>query len=541
MTINKIKNSLIMLITTLFFVTTAYSDQTWDSETGAVSNYYFLVPANLTVISTGTPSDFYASYLNEELEWVKITKNFGWGTPQMPFTFTWTPDYPITNSFLGVHTSPRNENNFSESPTDITDTTINVIFSTADFSNTFESYTFYENYSLSFNYIPNTLPSKLLLEVTYDELEWISVKEVFLDNSGQGKVDFFNDIVNVKPVRFRLTYDNEIGKTHNIALTNWIGYDTPKFTIINKTKLETFIYNDLDSFELLFNKSYLSNQRSFVISYLSAGLDTVLLDTIVPSVLSQTVDPLTVLNKLDYNGSFKILYYSAWGELLNTVTLTVEDKYFTMNQYKTTLPLGGELIFNWSNSEHFKKVRIYEASLDLGPDSLYVIAKDWDIKKDYKVIKNTNGTFIYKLVAQDNVNDLVIETSPITWTNMYVCPEDSLQTVIDSLTTKLKTIETVTDTVLIKIIMDETTSVINTNKDYVSKLEELIVIDNTIRKQLFYDIHQAYVGTITGTIQKLNVVNNLIDLDVSFYGSGIYFIHVLKPDASVVTYKFLVR
>ena len=113
--INKIINRLIVFVLLILSLNISLNaDQTWDQETAARETYYFLVPANLTVISTGTPTDFYVSYLSEDLEWVKTSKVYGWGTPQQPFTLTWVPDYPITNTSLGIHTSLRNENNFFE-------------------------------------------------------------------------------------------------------------------------------------------------------------------------------------------------------------------------------------------------------------------------------------------------------------------------------------------------------------------------------------------------------------------------------------------
>jgi hypothetical protein len=530
------------LLTLLVFLilntnNSAIAEQTWDQPTGARKDYYFLVPQKLTVISTGEPTDFYASYLSEELEWVKISPKYGWGVIANPFTFDWIPDYPIRNTSLGIHTSPRNENNYGFEPTDITDSLVNVIFANAEFYNVPTSYTFYEDYTLYFNYTPNTLPYSIQLEASYDEITWFEFKNVLINNSGQQKIEVFNDLVKDKPIKLRLTYNHRVGKQHNIATTSWISYNTPKFKVIDKLQLEYGIFNDITEFVLEYQKEYLSNNRSFILSYLVANQDTTFLDTIVPNQYIQTIKPIDIIKLNDFNGSVKVLYYSAWGELLNELTLKLQDKYLTLNQYSTDLIVGENVTFNWSNSNHFSKIKIYEAKLDFGSDEYNVIASDWDINKDYKVYKREPGVYKYLFEAQDGTQELFTESSPITWINKQQCKEDSLKVVIDSLYSLIASIKQ--DTLIYTLLVDAASSVIGENEEPLTEIEFLLAMDEFIKIDFNYNIKNIYLADLKGNFLPVMFANNSVELDISQFASGVYLMFIVKSDLKVKTYKFI--
>jgi hypothetical protein len=512
------------------------ADQSWDQPTGAKGNYYFLVPAKLTVISTGEPTDFYASFLTEELEWKQISPKYGWGVISNPFSFTWIPDYPIKNTSLGIHTSFRNENTYSIEPTDITDSLVNVIFANAEFFNVPLTYTFYEDYSLYFNYTPNTLPSTIQLEVSYDEITWLEFKNVEINNSGQQRIDIFNSLVNVKPIKFRLTYNHSRGKAHNIAITDWISYEYPKFNIVDKFELEYGIFNDITDFYLTYTKENLNNKRSFVLSYLVTNKDTIFLDTLYPSDYTQKISPLDKIKLNDYIGEIKVLYYSAWGELLNTLTLQLDDKYITLNQHSTILNVNEPVNFNWSNSKHFTKIRIFESNLDSTNVSYYLISNDWSINKDYKVIKTTPGNFKYLFEVQDGTETLLTYSNTISWVNEYKCKEDSLQTVIDSLYTLIGSIKQ--DTLIYTILLNESNSIIDETEKTLSEIEFLLVIDNYIRIDFRENLRNVYLADIKGSFIPINSQRNSIELDVSQYSFGTYILFVVTDNLEIKMYKF---
>lgn len=526
---------LIMILATI--PQSLFAEQTWDQPTGAKKDYYFLVPQKLTVVSTGEPTDFYASYISEELQWVRISPKYGWGVIANPFTFEWIPDYPIRHSSLGIHTSPRNENNYSVEPTDVTDSLINVIFATGEFINTPTSYTFYEDYTLYFNYTPNTLPYSIQLEASYDEVNWFEFKDVIINNTGQQRIDIFNDMVKEKPIKFRLTYNHPIGKQHNIATTDWLSYDTPKFKIVDKLQLEYGIFNDITEFFLEYKKENLKNPRSFVLSYLVVNQDTTFLDTLEPEQRVQAIKPIDIIKLNDYVGSVKVLYYSAWGELLNELVLKLEDKYLTLNQYSTKLNVGESVVFNWSNSNHFTKVKIYEAQLDFGSDEYYAIATDWSINKDYKVIKNEPGVFKYLFEAQDGTQELFVQSNPITWTNKFECKEDSLKAVIDSLYTLIASIKQ--DTLIYTLLVNESSSIIDENEEPLNEIEFLLAMDEFIKIDFKDNIRNVYLADLKGAFVPISLIGNSIELDISQFAPGVYLLFVVNDDLKVKRYKFV--
>lgn len=512
------------------------ADQTWDKPTGATKDYYFLVPANLTVVSTNTPTDFYASYLNEEMEWVRISSNYGWGVITNPFTFSWVPNYPIQHSSLGIHTSLRNDDNYSVEPTDITDSLINVVFANAEFTNTKPTYTFYEDYTLNFQYQLNTLPSNIALEATYNEIDWFTVTNVTIDNSGQQSIKFFNDLVKGLPVKFRLTYNHEIGNIHNIALTNWISYDIPKFSIIDKLDLESGLFNDITTFYLSYSKEHLNNKRSFVLSYLVAKQDTIFLDTLYPTNNSQVINPLDSIGSNDYIGNVKILYYSAWGELLNTIELKLDDKFITLNQHSININLGESVTFNWSNSNHFSKIRIFESNADTLKYNL--IASNWDIKKDYTVFKTTPGKFKYLFEVQDQYETILTESQIITWLEKYHCKEDSLNVIIDSLYTLIGNIKQ--DTLVYTLLINESSSIINTNEIGLSEIGYVAVDNGMVRINFTENIRDIYIADLKGSFIPVNINGNNIEIDVTRYAPGVYILFIVTDDMVVKMFKFIV-
>lgn len=527
------KFSLYLLVLLFVFLNNTFSDQTWDQPTGATKNYYFLVPAKLTVVSTNEPTDFYASYLNEELEWVKISPKYGWGVISNPFSFNWIPDYPIKNSSLGIHTSPRNENNFSIEPTDISDSLINVIFANAEFFNVPKTYTFYEDYTLYFNYTPNTLPYSVQLEVSYNEVEWFEFKNVMIDNSGQQKIEIFNDLVKTHPVKFRLTYNHIRGKAHDIAITDWINYSEVKFKVIDQLDLEYGVFNDITEFLLTYQKENLSNKRSFVLSYLVANRDTIFLDTIRPDEYTQTINPLEKINLNDYVGTIKILYYSAWGELLNTLTLQLDDKYLTLNQHLVTVNVNTPVNFNWSNSKHFSKIRIFEKE---GDQPYKLISGDWDINKDYRVVKRTPGQFTYLFEVQDLYEVLHTESKQVEWVNEYVCKDDSLKTVIDSLYTLIGSIKQ--DTLVYTILVNESNSIIGETEESLNEIEFLLALDDYIKVDFNYNVRNVYLVDLKGSFLPIGLVGNGVEIELSQYVPGVYLLFVVSDDLKVKTYKF---
>jgi len=515
-------------------------EQTFERASAAKKNYYFLVPASVSVVSNGTPTDFFCSVTSDSLNWTKISPKYGWGEVTNIFSFSWTPNDTISTGYLGIHTSLRNENSFSVEPTDVSDSVLSVKYATGDLFITDQNYTFYQDISLVFSYDINTLPRNLLLQVSYDGVEWNYFDDVNIDQSGRLLITSFNDLVLGSSIKFRITYNHINGSKYSIAESNWISYTQPKLIIKDKGSLENGIYDDNTKFKFEFSKSNLLNERSYVLTYLKVGLDTIFVDTLYSRL---DVQYFTLFDyykfKTDYSGEIELVYISAWGEVLNTLKLKLSDKWFTLGQHNIQVDLGDDLTFNWSNSKNFNKLTIYESTLDFGSDDWYIISKDWDVNlKSYTIKKTTPGAFRYRFVAKDGVEEFNIETDAIYFKPKYVCKEDSLNTVIDSLYTIITNIKA--DTLIYTIVVNELNSVLNEDSRYIKDIENVTIIDDMIYVWVRENVRNVYVADIAGSFTPIPITNpNTIEININNYASGLYLLFIVLDDMSVRTFKFL--
>lgn len=510
------------------------ADQTFDAKTAYTHQYYYGVPAKLTIVEVGEPTDYYISYLSEDLTWEQITPKYVWGLGNITTT-TWLPLTTFEKSYLGIHTSIRNEGNYSFEPTDVTDTTVTVSFANGSLSLSGTEYIYKDDFGVVFYYNHKTLPETVQLQYSYNGVNWLDLKNLNLTSADSVAYTFYNDLFKDQPIKFRVTYNLVYGQRHNIAITDWVNYKGAELKIIDKGTWETGIWDDNSEFAIELQRYNYKDQD--ILPYLVLNSDTIALTPIksVESFFSFNLMKHTFLK--DYNGSVKILFYSSWGELLNSLTLKFSDKYLTLSETPEVVEVGTPFTLFWSNTTNFKKVRIEESK----DGSIFTeVVNDWDINKPYTIIRGEIGKFIFKVIAFDDYQTFVKNTNTVNVVSYIGC--DSLVEEIIVLKNKIDSLSSLSsDSLIIVLIVDRTTGVL---KEYTlsrGSINQIIPINDVIYLTGLEGVVDVYISDYLGGILKSISTDGGVnyDMNISNVPFGFYFLFTVDKNNNIKSYKFV--
>lgn len=531
------RNFKMVLIGLLMSLTTTFAGQTFEHTTAYQSKYYFFVPTKLTIVESGEPTDCYLSYSTDSLNWKRVSPIYQWGLGNI-YTINWTPDTVFTSGYLGLHTAPRNTKDFSFDPTDVTDTLIDVVFANAQFINPITEYWAYDEFEFTFTYEKNTLPSTIQFQYSYDETTWFDYKNIQIDNSGKQSFKVVNEYYKDRPVKFRLTYNHRFGQKHNIAITDWVKYSPSSLKILNKGYLERGVWNDKTLLQLKFQKLHLSNLFFHdVIVTAVIGTDTITFEKLLANDDDFTFNVLNYTLTNDYTGKVKLLFYTSWGELLNTITLTYLDKYLTVG----TLPMYVQplqpIYLLWSNSENFTKVLIEES---YNGSEFYKVQESWNIASTpYPTSLLKEGEYKFRITASDEFETLSSTTNSF-FVESGFC--DSLELEIERLNLVIDSLSSIDkDSLIIVILKDRENNSVISEVGFRAKDVRTLNVDNSLlnltSRELIKEFFVSdYIGNV---VVQSKVENYTFSVDVSSYLTGYYFLIVLTDDNSIKIYKFL--
>ncbi len=520
----------------LLSVTFAFAEQSFEHKTAYQSKYYFLVPSTLTIVESGEPTDCYLSYLTNDLNWKRVSPIYQWGLGNI-YNINWTPDTVFTSGYLGLHIAPRNTKDFSFEPTDMTDTLVSVGFANATFVNPITEYWFLEEFEFTFSYEKNTLPYTIQFQYTYDEVTWFDYKNIQIDNSGLQSFKVVNEYFKDASVKFRLTYNHRFGQQHNIAITDWVKYSPSKLNIKNKGYLERGLWDDNTPLQLKFEKTNLTNlfYHDVIVSVV-VGSDTITFEKLLASDDDFTFKVLNYTLTSDYTGSVELLFYTPWGEFLNSITLNYLDKYLTVANLPTSIKPLENFYLLWSNSPNFKKISIEES---FNGSEFYKVKESWNITSTpYPYSLMMEGSYTFRITASDEFETLSTITNTISVESGHC---DSLELEIERLTLVIDSLKTIeTDSLVIIIVRDMDGSSVGEYEFKRSDIKFLNIENSLIEFTSREFVQDVFISDYVGNVlYQTNIDGYSFSVDVSSYSTGYYFLLVLTDDKKVKMYKFL--
>jgi len=498
------------------------ADQTFEQETANKKTYYYGVTYQLEMVETGTPTDFYVSELDIQSDtWTPISSTFGWGNFDPSIIVEYTPTSTFTNGYLGIHTGTRNSGTFSVVPTDVTDVSVEVIYSTATFTE-IESIWYNDVFNLYWTSNTSTLPKKVNLEYkTLSSTSWTVLGDIDVHN---GTIGVHNEFAK-EDVKFRLAY---IGVDYSIAETDYIAFLYPSMTITNKQEVESYVFKDGDAITINFETERVTEYMDIDVYVNGALVSKIPFDS----------KSYTYTSQLNTDEIVSIEFYTEMG-FLGDVVIISEDKWFEVGPVGSEYKVMDKIDITWSYSKHFKYVDTY---IKINSETEYTkLNNKWTITSPYSyVVKDKDSTLQFKFVTTDEYTTLIEETDLV-----YIiedCKQDSLELLVKELNLKIDSLSNVEPTIieiLTVLIKDIPLDVEDESDYYVDGIEIINITDDNLYLDNSKIYSHVYISNYTGNVVYNESGTGITDnIDISNMSSGVYFLITIDFNGFVKVFKF---
>lgn len=532
-----IKNLSILTLLLVFTNSNLFSEQSFSQVSANTKNVYYGVATSMTIVETGTPTDFHISVGSGTI-WNQISNTFGWGQDFSPSgTFSWTPDTVLTSVAFGLNTGERNSGTFSTLPTDTSDVNFDVLRSSITFSEMSEIWyddIFYFEWDADYT----TLPKNLVFQ--YREIPSGTWTTIDTFNITSGAITFHNEHI-MSDVKFRFTYEgSEFG--YPIGETETITYVEPSLMITNKSEITNKVWDDDTSITMTLESERLSDYYNLsVYKVTQTGLSKI-------GEISKNDSTFIYQTAFEFTGNTTLQIKTPWGLMLDEVTFQVKHKYFELSPLDVTYSVNDVVEFYWSYSDNFMLSKI---EVERNSNTMYdVLNANWNLATgEYTYpIKDTDTSFTFKFTVADDYDTLIVYTNPVFITEH--CKSDSLKKIIeeqiayiDSLETMIENYEPEYIYYLVSIIKDIPNSVEFDDTTGVTDIEQLTVVDGRVELSAGIITH-LYVADVNGNIMYENINMAWYEgfINVSNYSTGVYFIVAFdESDLKPMYYKFIIE